>query len=527
MNNCSEKLQSSLVSLLGIEAVITDEKNLELLSSDVYSRGTTAAFALKPNNRETLPEAIRLITDSGYAIFPRGGGMTYTSGYLPNRKDSVVIDMSALNSIIEISEADMTITVEAGVTWQQIYEALTPKNLRLPFFGTFSGIKATVGGGMSNGALFMGTARYGTGAEIVLGMDVITATGQLIVTGQAGFKNGRAFYRSFGPDLTGLFVHDSGALGLKTLVTLRMIQKPVSESYASFSFTEMTDAVAALSDIARSGRTEEAYIFDPAATQSSLLDTSSLKKDVKRLFNVVKSQSSLSRGLSEGAALVRAGRSFADEDVFTLHIVCAANTSETVDDDLAFCRDIVERQNGSEIANSMPKATRANPFEPLNTIIGSKGERWAALNAKVAHSDAADLIKASARIIAKHAVAMEENGVSVSHLFIAISNHSFSFEPVIRWHDEWLPLHRSTPEKSYINKLTEPAANQPARELVDAIRQEIVDLFADFGAGSNQIGKTYHYFSSLQPETASLIGALKKTLDPNNLMNPGALEFPE
>ena len=206
----AEVLAAELRAVLGAESVVDDVSQLALLSSDVYSRGVRAALAIVPTDRSTIGKAVELIAAADFAMFPRGGGMSYTGGYVPNREDSVVIDMSALNKIVAVNAEDMTITVEAGVTWKQIYEVLTPLGLRLPFFGTFSGSRATVGGGMSNGALFMGTARYGTGAEIVLGMEVVTAGGRTITTGQAGFKNGRPFYKTYGPDLTGLFVHDAG-----------------------------------------------------------------------------------------------------------------------------------------------------------------------------------------------------------------------------------------------------------------------------------------------------------------------------
>jgi FAD/FMN-containing dehydrogenase len=142
-----------------------------------------------------------------------------------------MLDLSALNRIISIDEDDLVITVEAGVTWQQIWEALTPRGLRLPFFGTFSGSRATVGGGLSNGALFMGTARYGSAADIVVGIDVVDAKGRYIRTGQAAFDNGRPGFRQYGPDLTGLFVHDAGALGVKTQASLKMMPMPEAAEY--------------------------------------------------------------------------------------------------------------------------------------------------------------------------------------------------------------------------------------------------------------------------------------------------------
>ena len=516
----TEQLATELAEIAGDDAVIRDKTERELMSSDVYSRGVTAALVLRPRDRGTVPVCLGQITAAGFAVVPRGGGMSYTSGYTPVREDTVLIDMSGLNRIVEISADDMTITVEAGVTWQQIYEALQPLSLRLPFFGTFSGSRATVGGGMSNGALFMGTARYGTAAEIVVGMEVATATGKLIRTGQAAFKNGKAFYRTYGPDLTGLFVHDAGALGVKTLVSMRLIRPPEHEDYASFVFDSMPAAAGALTDVARTGVAEEAYIFDPVATASSL-DAASLRQDFKRLLNVVRK-----RGLGEGARLVGAGRDFIDKDVFSLHVVCSADTEAEVQHGLAIVREIVDAAGGGEIANSMPKAARANPFEPLNGILGSKGERWAALNCKVAHSDAADVIARTDGILAQHADAMGKHGVWCSRLCIAISNHAFSFEPVLRWHDEWLPLHKTVPEPQHLRKFDEPAPNPAATELVDVIRGEITDLFAELGAASNQIGKTYRYFDSLHPNTADLLLALKRQLDPDGLVNPGALRLP-
>ena len=517
LENRIELLRGELAELIGSEAVIDDAEQLALLSSDVYSSGIIAALAVRPARREDAPAAIRAVSNAGFAIVPRGGGMSYTSGYTPERPDSVIVDTGGLDKIVDISADDMTISVEAGATWKQVHDALRPLGLRLPFFGTFSGSRATVGGGMSNGALFFGTGRYGTGAEIVLGLEVVAADGRVIRTGQAAFENGKSFYRTYGPDLTGLFVHDAGALGVKTLVSMRLIRPPAFEQYASFVFADLDEAASALSEIARSGAAEEAYILDAGATKSAI-DASTLRQDVKRLLSVVKAQ-----GLREGLKLVGAGRNFVDKDLHSLHVVCAGNADAAVSEDLAAIRRIVDESGGGEVANSMPKASRSNLFEPLNDILGGAGERWAALNSKVAHSDALEIIARTDEVFARHADAMKRHGVWYTRLCIAISNHAFSFEPVLRWHDEWLPLHRHVPEPAYLAKFKEPSANPEARALVDQIRAEIVELFADFGAASNQIGKTYRYFESLNPETASLLLDLKRSLDPQGLMNPGAL----
>ena len=514
-------LESALIDALGAEYLLGEDAKT-LFSTDVYGGEIAPALVVRPKTQEQVAGAVRIATAAGWAITQRGGGMSYTGGYLPTQTNTVMLDLSALNRIISINEEDLVINVEAGVTWQQIWEALTPRGLRLPFFGTFSGSRATVGGGLSNGALFMGTARYGSAADIVVGMEVIDARGRRIQTGQAAFHNGRPGFRHYGPDLTGLFVHDAGALGVKTVASLRMMPAPEAADYASFAFATQQEATKALSAIGRSGFCEEAYIFDPATTRRSL-DPATLIKDIGRLGNVIRSQSSVLKGLQEGAKMAMSGRRFVEGEVYTLHCVCAGRSVDGVRDDRNSVVKLALHHNGVEISNTIPKAARANPFEPLNGILGSQGERWAALNSKVPHSDAERLIAATDAAIDPYRERMAACGVTMSFLYIAIAQHIFSYEPVLRWFDEWLPVHRHVPEADFLSGLEEPASNHEGRALVDEIRSKIVGVFAEFGAASNQIGKTYPMLASLNPDSRSVLRTLKKELDPEGLINPGAL----
>lgn len=515
-------LAERLAKLLGGTAIVTDEEERAFLSSDVYSSSITAALAIRPGSRDRLPDAVRAISEAGFAITPRGGGMSYTGGYVPSRARTVALDLRGLNRIVEVNEADRVITVEAGVTWHQIWKTLDPLGLRLPFFGTFSGHRATVGGGLSNGALFMGTARHGTAAEIVTGLEVIDGRGRLIRTGQTAFHNGRPGFRNFGPDMTGLFVHDAGALGIKTLASLRIMERPAATEFSSFAFAGQLEAVRALSDIARAGVTEEAYIFDPATTRRSL-EPASLKRDMARLREVMRQEDSAVRGLKEGAKMVASGRRFVADGLYTLHCVCAGRSRAEVEADVRRVETLARDSGGLPIANTIPKAARAKPFEPLNGILGADGERWAALNAKVPHSDAGRLIAATEELLSPYRERMEALGVSTSFLYIAIGNHIFSYEPVLRWYDRWLPVHRRTPEPDHLARLNEPAPNPEASALVHEIRCAIVSLFAQFGAASNQIGKTYPLLESMNAQTRAVLRALKSELDPDGLLNPGAL----
>lgn len=514
-----------LQGVLDGDEVLLDEATRRAASSDVYTSGELVDAVLRPRSKERLARAVGVATAAGHAIVARGGGMSYTGGYLATGPRTLMVDTAALDRIVEINADDMYITVEAGVTWKRIYEALAPLGLRLPFFGTFSGAQATIGGGLSNGALFLATARHGTAADCMLGLEVVLADGTLVRTGQAAFRNvAKPFYRTYGPDLSGLFIHDSGALGVKVQATFQLIQMPQHSGYASFAFGSMEQAGRALSAVARSGAAEEAYVFDPETTRKNLEGTS-LTQGAKTLLNVVKGGSSLLKGLRDGAELVAGGRNFVPEGAYSLHVVAAGRTEAAVDADLDACRAACAQAGGTEIINSIPKAVRASLFPAPDGVLGPKGDRWAALNAKVAHSDAPRIMAACAAALAPHQQAMRDHGVWMSHLLIAINNHAFSFEPVFHWFDEWLPIHEQMPSPEVLAKFDRPAPNPAARELVALLRSVLVKVFADLGAASNQIGKTYLYRESLDPATDRILAALKGVVDPQTRLNPGALGF--
>jgi hypothetical protein len=177
---------------------------------------------------------------------------------------------------------------------------------------------------------------------------------------------------------------------------------------------------------------------------------------------------------------------------------------------------------GFNIADSIPRASRADLFPPLDAVVGPEGQRWVALNAKVSHSQAVMLYNRAEAILDQHRTELLSHGVEVSRLLTVLSNYCFSYEPVFNWKDSWLPMHKTAPAVIN-NKIPEPKANIEARQLVKKVRKELIDLFYEIGAASNQIGKTYPYITALHPESAALVKAIKKSLDPNSLMNPGVL----
>ena len=518
------RLLDALTAALGADAVRTDDDALDLAASDLHVTAERPAAVVRPRDAAGVAAATAAATGLGYAVLPRGGGLSYTGGYAPPVAKSITIDMRGLDRILDIAEEDMTITVQAGVTWKQIDDALKPRGLRLPFIGTFSGAGATVGGGLGHGALFFGSARYGSAAENVLGIEIALAGGTLLRTGQGALAiAGKPILRTFGPDLTGLFTHDGGMFGVKTEASFRLMRAPAEQGYASFVFTSIEQAADALCEIARADLAEDAYILDPSAAGAVSADAATMAKTA---MSVARGAGGALKAVKALAALAKGGTDFIPEGHFSLHLTAAGRVAAAVEADLEAAHRIAAHCGGSPVAPTIPRVARAELFANLNGVLGPAGGRWAALNAKVAHSDARRLIAAFDAMIEPHAGEMAAHGVTVTRLASALANHCFSFEPVFHWRDAWLPIHREAPETAYVTGLAEPAANPGARALVDRLREETVELFRSLGAASNQIGRTYPFRKALSSPPDRLLAEIKHIVDPAGRMNPGVLGYP-
>ena len=200
----------ALAERLGEGAVLLDADSREIYGQDVSGDAGLVRAVVRPGNTADLVEVVRFAGRHGLALVPRGGGMSYSSGYVCKQVPVLCLDMAGMDAIKEINTEDMYVTVQAGCTWAKLHEALEPLGVRTPYWGTLSGIQATVGGSLSQNSLFWGSGRYGSAADSVVGLEVVLANGELLRTGAGAQVNAAPFFRHYGPDLTGLFTCDAG-----------------------------------------------------------------------------------------------------------------------------------------------------------------------------------------------------------------------------------------------------------------------------------------------------------------------------
>ena len=512
---------SELRRVLGPERVVTDRAELEFHSQDVYRGGELPAAIIRPASTLQLSEALRAIAPARLPIVPRGGGMSYTDGYLPQAPGSIMVDLLAMDQVETIDADDRFVTVGCGATWKQLFDALAPHGLRTPYYGPLSGLRSSVGGALSQGSIFLGSGRYGPAAESVIGLDVVLADGRVLHLGSHANKNGKPFFRQFGPDTLGMFLSDCGALGIKTRATFRLIKPQAESRFLSFSFREPGPLFDAMAEVARADVISEQFGFDPGL-QAVRMKRTSLTADAKALGAVVANSGGVLKGLKEGAKVVMAGRSFLEEGTFSIHLSLDGRDAADADAKADIVRRIMSAQ-GAEVENTVPKVMRANPFAELNSMLGPGGERWVPVHGTVPFSRALAMYEACEAVFARHAVAMRRHDIDRGYLLCTVAGSGTLLEPVLYWPDARSAFHERVLDAGYLAKLQEYPPNPEAAAAVAALRGDLATAFMEQGAVSFQLGKFYRYQEGLEPTAAGLLRELKALLDPDGRMNPGAL----
>lgn len=509
---------------LGEAGLEDDQAMREFMSQDIWHKGDTADFVASPSSIEELQIAVRAAHERGISLNPRGGGYSYTKGYTPDREHVGILDMSRLTEIVEINTDDMYVTVQAGVTWAQLFEALKPLNVRTPFWGPLSGIGSTIGGGLSQNNAFFGAGKYGTTGDSVLSITVVLADGTLVRTGTAGTKNGKPFWRHYGPDLTGLFCGDAGTLGYKADITFRLIPLPKAEETASFEFESRDACAEAMARMMREDIACEIFGFDPNLTRVRLA-RASLVSDAKALTNVIRGQGSLLKGLREGAKVALAGRGFMDKVDYSLHLCVEGRSATGVKEDIQVLKAIAKNLGGKEIENSIPKIIRANPFGPMNNILGPQGERWVPIHGIVPTSEGAETwaeIEAGFEAIRAE---LDAHDILTGYLITSLGTTGFLIEPVFIWPEEIWPIHEHTVGDEWMKKIKRHAANPEATDIVKKGREIVLDVFTKHAGAHFQIGRTYPYREHRDEATWALLESIKAAVDAKGIINPGALGF--
>ncbi len=225
---------------VGEHHVLTGEDAAPYLT-DWRGRYSGQALAVvRPGSTDEVAAVVRVCAGAGLPIVPQGGNTGLCGGATPDDSGrAIVLNLQRLNRIRGMDLDNDTMEVEAGCVLQTVQEAARDAGRLFPLSLAAEG-SCTIGGNLATNAGGTQVLRYGTMRELTLGLEVVTAQGE-IWHGLRGLRKDNTGY-----DLRDLFIGSEGTLGIITAATLKLYPLPVARCTALLALASIADAIAML-----------------------------------------------------------------------------------------------------------------------------------------------------------------------------------------------------------------------------------------------------------------------------------------
>ncbi len=209
--------------------------------TDWRGRFTGRALAvIKPANTAEVAAVVTLCARYRVPIVPQGGNTGLVVGSVPDASGTaIVLSLSRMHHIRAIDTLNDTLTAEAGCLLQQVQDAASESGRLFPLSLASEG-SCTIGGNLSTNAGGTAVLRYGSMRDLALGLEVVTASGE-IWDGLRGLRKDNTGY-----DLRDLFIGAEGTLGIITAAVLKLYAPPAARLTALFALDSARAALALL-----------------------------------------------------------------------------------------------------------------------------------------------------------------------------------------------------------------------------------------------------------------------------------------
>jgi FAD/FMN-containing dehydrogenase len=216
----------ALRAVVGAPNVLSDG-DLSAYEVDWRKRYRGRAFAVvRPGSTAEVAALVRVCIEHGLPIVPQGGNTGLVGASVPDASGrQVLLNLARLNRIRTLDAANLALTVEAGCVLQTVQEAAAQAGLLFPLSLAAEG-SCTIGGNLATNAGGTQVLRFGNARELCLGLEVVTAQGE-VWNGLSGLRKDNTGY-----DLRDLFIGSEGTLGIITAATLKLYPQPAAATTA-------------------------------------------------------------------------------------------------------------------------------------------------------------------------------------------------------------------------------------------------------------------------------------------------------
>lgn len=232
-----QNLLAALRAIVGAPNVLT-EGDLSAWELDWRKRERGHALAVvRPGSTKEVSEVVKACAAAGVSMVPQGGNTGMVVGSTPDASgEQVVLSLTRMNKIRKLDGANLTMTVDAGCILQSIQEACEAEGFLFPLSLAAEG-SCTIGGNLGTNAGGTQVVRFGNTRELCLGLEVVTAQGE-IWDGLTGLRKDNTGY-----DLRHLFIGSEGTLGVITGAVMKLYPMPAAQLTAMAAVPSLDAAV--------------------------------------------------------------------------------------------------------------------------------------------------------------------------------------------------------------------------------------------------------------------------------------------
>ena len=419
-------------------------------------------IVIQPRTTEQVSEIMKIANREKIPVVPRGAGTGLCGSAVPI-KGGIVLAMQRMNKINKISVADLWVDVEPGMNYNDLNDELEKYGFVFPC-SPGSAEACLIGGMVANNASGMKAVKYGATRDYVLGLTFVKADGEIVRAGTRTVKD------SSGYQLARLLCGSEGTLGVITEITLKLTTKPKKSAYCLCTFNSIHDA----------GSCIAAIIAKPLIPAScELMDSVSIMA-------------------------VNKARGHPLPDCEALCIFEADGESdEIVDRDIKLLGEIANANGATSVSVSKDKKQIDAWTDARKSIMTS----LAALKPGYSSVSLAD-----------------DMGVPISKVPDAVK----AFQEISEKYDITIATYGHAGDGNLHTKMLVEPSNADEWERAVKATDEIFDVCIELGGtvtGEHGVGiaKAPKFVKERASELSSII-AIKKAMDPNNILNPGKLE---